>query len=68
MLDFLPTLIAGAALTPLIAVIAVCARWGLIALATVVGVFSDGPKGKNARHVLKLLLRRKDDPPGATDT
>lgn len=67
MLDFLPTLFAGITYTSLIAGFVFAVRWGLIALVTLVGVFNDGPKGRNARAVLKLLLGPKRDAGNQSD-
>ncbi len=60
--DFLPTLYAGITYTSLITGFVFAARWVLITLATFVGVFHEGRKGKNARAVLKLLLGRENNP------
>lgn len=60
--DFLPPLLTGIGLAPLIALAAVCLRWGLITLVAIVGILNEGPKGDNARRVLKLLLRKNGPP------
>lgn len=57
--DFLQPLIEGAVSSSLVAALALVGYWGLIALVSCVAVFDKGRRGKNAREVLKLLLRRR---------
>lgn len=59
MSDFLPTLTAGITYTSVLTGLILGLRWALIAVVALIGVLSQDDKGRNARTVLKTLLRRR---------
>lgn len=63
-IDLLP-LIDGFAPTSLLAVSLAVAYFCLVALVASVATFAHAERSKNAYRVLKLLTRRKPDPPGS---
>lgn len=61
--SFLQPLIDDLAPDSLVALVValfwIAPRWGLVIFLSCIGVFDQGTRGKNARVVLKLLLRKR---------
>lgn len=64
-IDLLP-LVAGLGPTSLLAAILASAYFCLIAIMALVAAFAHGERSDSAFRVLKVLTRRKPDPPGSS--